>query len=439
MPAWQRRRLAAVVTVAAAVLAAGLLLVREAGDYTIKARFVDAGGLVKGGLVEVGGATVGKITSLELTADGQAEATLRIDDGEYRPLRRGTRAAIRAVGQAGVANRFVELTPGPAEGPEIPDGGVLAPDRTRPIVDIDVLLNSLDAPTRRRLQGIVRNAAEVTAGPAAADWNLALRYLNPATAQGRALSAELTRDEAAVERLLVTGADTAAALASRRGDLEQAVEHTATTLGAIAGERAALEDVIARAPGLLRQASGTLSHTRAALREVRPALREARPVASPLARLLRRLGPAASRATPVLADLRGVVPQVRATLVRLPELARVAVPALRSTSSTLRRAQPIFAGLRPYAPDLVNGLFNSTGGTTAGFYDANGQLLRMALNVPGNTGVFAGLTDLNIPGLRGIGKGLTARCPGGAVEPAPDGSNPWIPDPSLCDPEHDQR
>lgn len=29
----------------------------------------------------------------------------------------------------------------------------------------------------------------------------------------------------------------------------------------------------------------------------------------------------------------------------------------------------------------------------------------------------------------------TRRCPGGNIPTAPDGSNPWVPDPSLCDPD----
>jgi hypothetical protein len=36
---------------------------------------------------------------------------------------------------------------------------------------------------------------------------------------------------------------------------------------------------------------------------------------------------------------------------------------------------------------------------------------------------------------------MSARCPGGAVEPAADGSNPWNPGPGkfLCDPAQDKR
>ncbi len=45
-----------------------------------------------------------------------------------------------------------------------------------------------------------------------------------------------------------------------------------------------------------------------------------------------------------------------------------------------------------------------------------------------------------MPGrLVGYRTGLVARCPGAAAEPAPDGSNPWVPDPTLCDPAHSRR
>jgi hypothetical protein len=112
----------------------------------------------------------------------------------------------------------------------------------------------------------------------------------------------------------------------------------------------------------------------------------------------------------------------------------VAVPALDSTTSTLRRVQPIFAGLRPYAPDLIQGLISNN--KTSATYDANGKLLRQGLNVPGTTGVLAPLLSLNVGEIKNSRFGITARCPGAASEPAPDGSNPWIPDASLCNPDH---
>src|SRR5437016_27304 len=119
-----------------AAVAAALLLHRGS-EYTLHARFVDAGQLVKGGLVQVAGKRVGTIADIRLTDDNQADVVLHIHDSALTPVHRGTIARIRAIGLAGIANRFVDLTPGPSSAPAIADGGVLDAAHTRPIVDLD--------------------------------------------------------------------------------------------------------------------------------------------------------------------------------------------------------------------------------------------------------------------------------------------------------------
>ena len=95
--------------VAAAVLAALLLLGGGGGGYTVKARFQNASQLVKGNLVQVSGQQVGKVKSIDLTSDGQAEIVMSIND-DYAPLRRGTQAIVRQASLSGIANRYVDLS-----------------------------------------------------------------------------------------------------------------------------------------------------------------------------------------------------------------------------------------------------------------------------------------------------------------------------------------
>src|SRR4051795_12703317 len=68
--------LAAVLVVA--IVVAVLLLRSPGGDYVVKARFQNAAQLVKGNLVQTGGAPVGKVKTIDLTPDGQAEVTMSI-------------------------------------------------------------------------------------------------------------------------------------------------------------------------------------------------------------------------------------------------------------------------------------------------------------------------------------------------------------------------
>jgi phospholipid/cholesterol/gamma-HCH transport system substrate-binding protein len=214
-------------------------------------------------------------------------------------------------------------------------------------------------------------------------------------------------------------------LSQRRDALGSGLEATADTLTAIANERQALGRTLEQAPEALRTTTGTLRRVRTrTLPAVDPFLRAARPTVGPLDDLLRVTGPTLADALPLVRRMRALVPQARAALEPLPELRKRAEPAIASGTKALGEALPMVAGLRPYAPEFVSGLFLGFGGSTAGYYDANGHYARVHLMT--GPGSVPGLSPR--PGgdeLEGYRTGLDARCPGAAEEPAPDGSNPW--------------
>lgn len=423
------RRLVALAALAAGVVAVVVVL-GGSSPYRITARFVDAGQLVKGGTVQVGGRTVGSIDAIRLSDNGLADLELSIDDDDVTPLRRGTTASIRTVGLTGVANRFVELSPGPSTGEDIPDGGVLSTAETRGIVDLDVLFNAFDPKTRTRLQRIIRNGADVFQGRTRAA-NEGLSYLNPALYQSAQLAQELVHDRQALVDLLDTGATTATALASRAPDIEQGITATATTLRAVASRRQDLADALKRAPALLERPDGILGGLRRTVTTARPALRDARPVAPRLVKVLRQLVPTGRQAIPVLRQTRTLLPPLITGLNGLPKLRSTAVPALRSTVLASISLLPIVDGLRPFTPEIVNGVVSGLGNRAAGYYDANGHFARIGFNSPPNvlTGVLNGGGDQG-----GFKTGRTFRCPGASTDPADDGSNPYVEDRFTCDP-----
>ena len=93
--------------------------------------------------------------------------------------------------------------------------------------------------------------------------------------------------------------------------------------------------------------------------------------------------------------------------------------------------------IRPYAPDLI-GWFRDFGQSTAN-YDANGHFARISpiVNAFQFTDSPAGgtLTALK-PAERQVGlqSGKIRRCPGSSTQAATDGSNPYAPEGSDCDP-----
>lgn len=433
---------AALLAVLVVVAVAAVLVLDGGGTYTIHARFADAGLLVPGGRVQVAGHRVGSIDRIRLTADGQADVALTIDDDGIVPLHAGTRVGIRAVGQAGIANRYIDLAPGAASAPPLPDGATLGAAQTRGIVNLDALLDSFGPVQRRALAGLIDHSAEIYAGSGAPAFNRMLGRFPPALAELSALYGELASDGAGLTRLIRTAATATEAIASRRRDLVAAVGHTATALGAIASERDALSRILVRAPAVLRQAGGTLARTGAAVTALRPALRDLPAAAGPLGTFLGRLRQFLPRAQPVVADLVGQLPALRATLDGIPPIVRPAVRGLISTGGAMRAMLPIFKGFRLYGSDLILGALVSVGGIAAGPYDARGHYAKVNFVQNAQTVLSGKLAPLLtgsalVPGLFSVRTKIARRCPGGNVPPAPDGSSPWLLGAKYCDPAAD--
>ncbi len=125
----RRGALALVVAALAAVVL--VLLAFGGGGYRVTATFDDAGQLVKGNQVKVGGVAVGSVKDIDVTPDGRAKVSFEISDDDYAPLRRGTQAIVKQASLSGIANRYVDLMLGPADGGEIADGGRIGPDSDR--------------------------------------------------------------------------------------------------------------------------------------------------------------------------------------------------------------------------------------------------------------------------------------------------------------------
>jgi phospholipid/cholesterol/gamma-HCH transport system substrate-binding protein len=109
-----------------------------AGDtYVIEARFTNAGGLHRGGSVQMAGVTVGRVEDLRLDpADFSAIATLRVRSSVRLPA--DSMASIRTSGLIG--DRFVSLSPGAEE-------TLLAPGEritmTESAVDLESLIGKM--------------------------------------------------------------------------------------------------------------------------------------------------------------------------------------------------------------------------------------------------------------------------------------------------------
>jgi phospholipid/cholesterol/gamma-HCH transport system substrate-binding protein len=433
-----------------ALVAVGYVLLKPGGpDYKIHARFQNASQLVKGNLVQVAGAPVGKVTAIDLTSDGQADVTLKITDGGYVPLRRGTKAIVRQASLSGVANRYVDLQlPDGTQTQKIDSGGVIDEANTTTAVDLDQLFNTFDPKTRKALSGVIRGYSTSYGGrgPAA---NAGFHYLNPSLAASSRLFRELNYDTPMFRRFVVASSKLVTDVASRRDDLAGLVDNLATTTGAIGRKKEALADAIAQLPPFMRSANSTFVNLRATLDDLKPLVDESKPVAPKLRRLLAELRPLTRDARPTLRDLSRLI-RTKGANNDLIEATQSAVPvrdigvgpvqrngkerqgALPASAAALKESVPELGYARPYAVDLT-GWFDDF--AHSGIYDALGGESRAGAHV--NAFISAnGVLQPVPPDLRGNVFSATAsqnqrnRCPG-----AGDHGTIWKPSPDYnCDP-----
>src|SRR5438552_1501122 len=119
--------------------------------------FQNAGQLVKGDQVQVGGRPIGSVKDIALTNHNLAR--VRVELNELTPLHQGTQAVIRETSLSGIANRYIALTPGPNSAPSLKDGATLPTTQTTTPVDLDQLFDTLDPRTRAGLQQVTQGCS----------------------------------------------------------------------------------------------------------------------------------------------------------------------------------------------------------------------------------------------------------------------------------------
>src|SRR5690349_13718113 len=123
----------------AAVLITNWIIGTRSEPHHVRAEFTSAFNLVTGQPVDVDGLQVGKISSVrydDTTPGGAAIVTIGISDSQFWPLHRGTTVESRWGSAIGNGTRRLDLVPGPATAPAIPEQGIIETKDTLPAVDL---------------------------------------------------------------------------------------------------------------------------------------------------------------------------------------------------------------------------------------------------------------------------------------------------------------
>ncbi len=410
--------------------------------------FQNGGQLVSGNQVLVAGQPIGKVDDVSLTDDAQAEVTISVDES----LHQGTTAVIRATSLSGIANRYVSVTPGPNNAPELEDGATLTGEHTTSPVDLDQLFDTFRPNTRAALRNVIQGSAALYDGHTQGAQQ-SYKYFAPALSSSRRLFAELTSDNEAFKQFLVEGSKTLNAIAERRNDLSALTANANQALGAIASQNDALDRSLVAFPPALRQANTTFVNLRATLDDLTPLVNESKPATKDLAPFLRKLRPVAERSVPVVNNLRLAVSRpgkhndTTDALRELPQVEHRASKTVPRAIASLNASQPTIEFTRPYAPDLMG--FLTKFGEVSSYYDANGHYARVSTAqanpfhycAPGDTnpqctgggGPYTTGQLAPIPPsqqFNDLAFGNFTRCPGGATQPIA-GSNPFTDDGNL--------
>ena len=430
-------RILATAALIAAVALVALAMFGDGDTYRVKAVFENAGQLVPGNEVRVGGQPVGTIAEIEL--DDSANAVVTMEVGEpFAPLHEGTSATIRATSLSGIANRYLSLKPGPNSADRIEDGGRIGADDTSSPVDLDVLFNTLDADTRQGLRNLIRGYGDWYDGRGL-EAGESTKYFAPFLSSTTRLVDELALDQAVLERFLKDGAATVGAIAERRDDLAGLVVNTSAAMDAIGDESVSLQRALELLPDTFRKANTTFVNLRTTLDDLELLVEESKPATRELAPFFRELRPLVADLKPTIADLRTLIRQPGANndLIELtakqPRLAELTASVFPRAIRALDEAQPVISYARLYTPDLA-GWFTKFG-QVAAYYDANGHYARvMPVFSPARRNADNTLEALPPQQrLEGFERGVLRHCPGGSVQPPPDGSAPIAAE--GCDPD----
>jgi phospholipid/cholesterol/gamma-HCH transport system substrate-binding protein len=462
-------RIAAIVALAVAVVIVAVLILGGGDSYKVTAEFENAGQLVPGNEVVVGGTAVGSVDEIEIGDNNQALVTFSVDD-EYAPLKEGTVATIRSPSLSQIAGRQVQLTlpPSDSEAAEIEDGARIDQSNTVSVVDLDQLFNTLDDRTVENLKKVI-TGFDISYDGVSKQANKGFEYLNPFLSSSRRLFAELTYDERALERLIVDSSRLSGALADRSPDLAALIHNLNVMMNAIGRQRDALAQAVAGLPGFMRNFNTTAVNLRATLDDLDPLVDASKPVAERLGPFFAELRAATADAVPTIRDLDRIIKR-KGKSNDLVELTKLQVPleeiangpvqvngasrdgAFPESVAALTDSLPQLSFFRAYTPELV-GWFNDFG--TSGIADANGGIGRISTTfntftvsappgadtIPPNVVPFPLLpppvntVNEQFFGSAGFDLGNTKRCPGANERDPGDGSTPFTDSGTLdCDP-----
>jgi phospholipid/cholesterol/gamma-HCH transport system substrate-binding protein len=308
----------------------------KAKPYEIKVPFNEATQLAEQSDVRISGVNVGKVQGIELAPNHrQALATVDIED-QYAPIPEGSRAMLRTKTLLG--ETYIELTPGPKDGPKLADGGELPEANITESVQLDEIFRTFDPKTRAAFQAWMQEAAIAVDGQGQ-NLSYAIAELEPAFQEFEGLFRTLDSQRQAVSQLFKNGATTFRALRGREGQLADLIRNSNAVFSTTAKRDKDIEALFRAFPTFLDESKLTLNRLRGFSENADP--------------LMKQLVPAAEQLSPTLVSLAELAPEAKAFFVSLEKVNKLAptgFPALQKLFG--KDFPPLLAALEPFVRNL---------------------------------------------------------------------------------------
>jgi phospholipid/cholesterol/gamma-HCH transport system substrate-binding protein len=308
----------------------------EPQGYRFSAEFDQAVQLATQSDVRISGVSVGKVVSVGLDRrTGLTRAEIQIDT-RFAPRPADTRAILRQKSLLG--ETYVELSPGSAAAPKLPDGGSLPIAQVAPTVQLDQILSTFDPATRRAFSiWITQEGIALT--DRGADLNAALAELYPFATNVDSVLTVLHREEAATRGLIHDGGVTFAALTQRPGQLRGLVQHANAVFSATAAQATALAAAVRAFPAFLVETRSTINRLTRFAATTKP--------------LVDQLRPAARALSPALVAIKRLAPELRDLLVNIGPLTAASKAGLPALQHILDESVPLLTRAKPYLGGVV--------------------------------------------------------------------------------------
>jgi phospholipid/cholesterol/gamma-HCH transport system substrate-binding protein len=300
--------------------------VLEEKPFELKAEFETAQAITpgQGQTVVVAGVRIGDISKIELE-DGVAVVTMEVER-KFLPIYRDATALVRP--RTGLQDMFIELDPGTKGAGEIEDGGTLPLENTEPQINLDEILEALDADTQAYLRALFVGGGQGLKGRAR-DLGKVLGGLGPINQKLAQLNSVVAERKENLARLIHNLNVLTGEIGDNGETLARLVDSSNSALGAIASQDLNVQRAVALLPGTLRTARTTLGKVEGLAANLGPTFNQLRPFARNLDRMNASVR-AVADTYPVIRDQ--IRPFVRA--------ARKPTADLREAAGSLARSTP---------------------------------------------------------------------------------------------------